>query len=46
LIIAGTVNAKTKEAWKVEDVDVRWRSAVADYVERHTPVEQVEGSEA
>lgn len=39
LILAGTVNAKTNEPWKVEDVSERWRSAVEEYVNRNTPNE-------
>lgn len=47
LILNGTVNAKTNEPWKVEDVNERWRSAVEQYVIDHTPKptpnEQTEG---
>ena len=42
LILAGTVNEKTKEPWKVDDVDVRWRSSVEEYVRSHTPVDEPE----
>lgn len=40
LIIAGTVNAKTNQPWKLEDVAERWRSSVEQYVNSHTPVEE------
>jgi len=42
LILAGTINAKTNKPWAVEDVSERWRSAVAEYVVQHTPVEEQE----
>ncbi len=42
LIIAGTINTKTNEPWKLEDVSDRWRDAVAEYVAQHTPVEEQE----
>jgi len=42
LIIAGTINAKTKEPWKMDDVSDRWRDAVTEYVYSHIPVEEQE----
>jgi hypothetical protein len=44
LIVAGTINTKTNEPWKLEDVSDRWRDAVAEYVRSHTPEEPVEES--
>ena len=40
LILAGTINENTKEPWKVEDVNERWRSAVESYVAQNTPTTQ------
>lgn len=34
-ILAGEINSKTGEAWKVDDVLEEWRPRVADYVEAH-----------
>lgn len=38
-IIDGTINEKTGEAWKIEDVPERFRPQTQAWVDAHTPVE-------
>lgn len=35
-ILNGTINPKTGEAWKLEDVPAYWRAATAEWIEEHT----------
>ena len=35
-ILNGTINPKTGEAWKIEDVPIYWRAATAKGIEEHT----------
>lgn len=34
-IYEGAINAKTGEAWKLEDVSTRWREATAKELEKY-----------
>lgn len=45
LILSKTVNTRTNEPWKVEDVNERWRSAVEEYVNQNTAEETTEQTE-
>lgn len=33
-ILHGEINQKTGEAWKLEDVPMRWREATADWMDQ------------